>query len=50
MMKMVEDIMYANDGDWVESMTALVENLDGKLEIIEWTKTKGRLMPVEGVK
>ncbi len=39
-MKMVEDIMYANDGDWVESMTALVENFDGKLEIIEWSKTK----------
>ena len=23
-MKNVEDILYANDGDWVESMTALV--------------------------
>ena len=42
--------MYANDGVWVESMSALVEFLDGKLEIIEWTKTKGRLMPVEGIK
>ena len=49
-MKMVEDIMYANDGDWVESMTALVENFDGKIEIIEWAKTKGKLTPVEGVK
>ena len=49
-MKMVEDIIYANDGDWVESMTALVENFDGKLEIIEWSKTKGKLTPVEGVK
>jgi UDP-2,3-diacylglucosamine pyrophosphatase LpxH len=46
-MKNVEDILYANDGDWVESMTALVENLDGKLEIIEWAKTKGRLATVE---
>ena len=49
-MKTVEDILYANDGDWVESMTALVENLDGKLEIIEWAKTKGRLAPVESAK
>ena len=49
-MKTVEDIIYANDGDWVESMTALVENLDGKLEIIEWAKTKGRLAPVESAK
>ena len=49
-MKTVEDIIYANDGDWVESMTALVENLDGKLEIIEWAKAKGRLAPVESAK
>ena len=49
-MKTVEDIIYANDGDWVESMTALVENLDGKLEIIEWAKTKGRLARVESAK
>jgi hypothetical protein len=25
-----------NDGDWVESCTALVEHHDGRLEIIEW--------------
>jgi UDP-2,3-diacylglucosamine pyrophosphatase LpxH len=25
-----------NDGDWVESCTALVEHLDGKWEIITW--------------
>ena len=49
-MKTVEDIVSANDGDWEESMTALVENLNGKLEIIEWAKTKGRLAPVESAK
>jgi UDP-2,3-diacylglucosamine pyrophosphatase LpxH len=27
-------IIYANDGDWVESCTALVENLDGHLELL----------------
>jgi hypothetical protein len=27
-----------NDGDWVESCTALVEHMDGKWEIITWTK------------
>ena len=31
-------------------MTALVEKFDGQLEIIEWSKTKGKLTPVEGVK
>jgi UDP-2,3-diacylglucosamine pyrophosphatase LpxH len=29
-------ILYCNDGDWVESCTALVEHFDGRLEIIEW--------------
>jgi UDP-2,3-diacylglucosamine pyrophosphatase LpxH len=29
-------VLYCNDGDWVESCTALVENLDGTLEIIRW--------------
>jgi hypothetical protein len=27
-----------NDGDWVESCTALVEHHNGKWEIIIWTK------------
>ncbi|MFA7439561.1 MAG: UDP-2,3-diacylglucosamine diphosphatase [Sphingomonadaceae bacterium] len=30
------DITYYNDGDWVESCTALVENADGSMEIIDW--------------
>ncbi len=29
-------VLYCNDGDWVESCTALVEHLDGKLEILRW--------------
>jgi UDP-2,3-diacylglucosamine pyrophosphatase LpxH len=32
----VDGIVYANDGDWVESLTALVEHADGRLEIIDW--------------
>ena len=31
-------ILYANDGDWVESLTALVEHTDGRLEIVEWSQ------------
>jgi UDP-2,3-diacylglucosamine pyrophosphatase LpxH len=30
------DITYYNDGDWVESCTALVEHADGDMEILEW--------------
>jgi UDP-2,3-diacylglucosamine pyrophosphatase LpxH len=34
--KTIEGVQYMNDGDWVESCTALVENLDGTFEIIRW--------------
>jgi UDP-2,3-diacylglucosamine pyrophosphatase LpxH len=30
------DVTYCNDGDWVESCTALVEHFDGRLEILHW--------------
>lgn len=32
-------VLYCNDGDWVESLTALVEHYDGRLEIIEWSNS-----------
>jgi hypothetical protein len=35
-MKTVGGVLYCNDGDWVESGTALVEHDDGRLEIIQW--------------
>jgi UDP-2,3-diacylglucosamine pyrophosphatase LpxH len=31
-----ENITYYNDGDWVESCTALVEHFDGRMEILAW--------------
>ena len=31
-------ITYYNDGDWVESCTALVEHFDGRMEIIDWAE------------
>ncbi|TPE59186.1 UDP-2,3-diacylglucosamine diphosphatase [Sandaracinobacter neustonicus] len=56
------DITYYNDGDWVESCTALVEHADGHMEILDWAervraeanagqplklrKSKGELVPV----
>ena len=33
----IDGVLYCNDGDWVESCTALVEHFDGRLEIVEWT-------------
>ncbi len=31
-------MLYCNDGDWVESCTALVEHFDGRLEILYWAE------------
>jgi UDP-2,3-diacylglucosamine pyrophosphatase LpxH len=31
-------VTYYNDGDWVESCTALVEHADGRMEIIDWAE------------
>jgi hypothetical protein len=35
-MRDINGILYCNDGDWVESRTALVEHSDGRLEILHW--------------
>ena len=35
-MREINGILYCNDGDWVESCTALVEHFDGRLELINW--------------
>ena len=32
----IDGIRYCNDGDWVESLTALVETEDGQFRIIDW--------------
>jgi UDP-2,3-diacylglucosamine pyrophosphatase LpxH len=36
--KEINGVAYMNDGDWVESCTALVEHHDGRWEIVTWTK------------
>lgn len=43
-MRMIGDILYCNDGDWVESCTALVEHMDGRLEIIDWPVARDALL------
>ena len=34
--KELDGIRYLNCGDWVDSCTAIVEHLDGRMELIEW--------------
>lgn len=35
-MREVQGVLYMNDGDWVESCTALVEHADGRFELVDW--------------
>jgi UDP-2,3-diacylglucosamine pyrophosphatase LpxH len=36
-MREIGGVLYCNDGDWVESCTALIEDARGRLEIVRWT-------------
>ncbi len=36
MIKEVDGLTYINCGDWVDSCTAIVEHLDGRMELIRW--------------
>jgi UDP-2,3-diacylglucosamine pyrophosphatase LpxH len=46
----IDGILYANDGDWVESLTALVEHADGRLEILDWSEaSRAKRQPAAAV-
>jgi UDP-2,3-diacylglucosamine pyrophosphatase LpxH len=36
--RQIGSVLYCNDGDWVESCTALVETADGALSILDWAE------------
>ena len=36
-------VLYCNDGDWVESCTALVEDFNGRLSILHWADERRKL-------
>ncbi|MGX9966783.1 UDP-2,3-diacylglucosamine diphosphatase [Roseomonas sp. F4] len=37
-MREVQGVLYMNDGDWVESCTALVEHENGQFELVDWAR------------
>ena len=45
----IEGVTYANCGDWVESCTALAEDLDGRLHIIRWVEEGAWLLDELGI-
>jgi UDP-2,3-diacylglucosamine pyrophosphatase LpxH len=38
--KQMQGVTYYNTGDWVESSTALVEHVDGRIELLHWRKVQ----------
>jgi len=47
--KAIGPISYLNDGDWVKNCTALVEDHDGTLSVIQWNPEIGARSKVEPV-
>ena len=43
--KTIDGVVYHNDGDWVESCTALVEDARGHLEILRWANAGALPLP-----
>lgn len=39
--KEVDGLSYINCGDWVDSCTAIVEHLDGRMELVAWNGVAG---------
>jgi UDP-2,3-diacylglucosamine pyrophosphatase LpxH len=36
-LRTIDGVLYCNDGDWVESLSALVEHADGTLALLDWS-------------
>lgn len=39
-LKIIDGIVYCNDGDWIENCTALVEQENGRIELLHWSETQ----------
>ena len=45
--KMIDGVHYLNSGDWVETMSALLENEDGTWEVYMHNEAKNEIKPVK---
>lgn len=41
----IDNVLYGNDGDWIENCTDLVEHRNGKVELIHWSDFHKTLKP-----
>lgn len=44
-----DGLVYANDGDWVESLTAIAESANGTLRLLQWTGQARTLAELQAV-
>ena len=42
----IGQVLYSNSGDWVESCTALAENHNGRLGLVQWPDQRALTLPV----
>jgi UDP-2,3-diacylglucosamine pyrophosphatase LpxH len=42
-MREINGVLYCNDGDWVESCSSLVEDMNGHLRLIDWAQLRAQL-------
>ena len=45
----IDGITYCNDGDWLESLTALVEDEAGKLRLVTWSEIMAQFRQMENI-
>lgn len=49
-MRVIGGVHYCNDGDWVESCTSLVEDMNGVLRLIDWPTLRAQIdVPVMSI-
>jgi len=41
--RLIGNILYVNDGDWVQNRTAVVEERDGALQVIRWSGSQPKI-------
>lgn len=47
--KTIDGVVYCNDGDRVESLSALVETCEGELRIVEWQRRRQAAVPAQDI-
>jgi len=47
--RMIGNILYVNDGDWVQNRTAVVEDGDGALRVVRWSGSQQNISVTEPI-